>query len=502
MFWTGRAVLAIALRNKCQAVATNEIGGSLSVPREPQNDASRELTRPQKLHSQSLDSVRSRRGRARGERRSFTQHQARAPLRVILMAKRTPSSFALRTAPGRSVAAQGDARHVAWHGSDLRVLACALGLLGLVACGSGASAAAGGAQGVGTGGSLSGAGGTVSGGGGATGGGAGLTCDAPIDLGVHYVGRVDGCTANGARYAWPGTGFVGRFNGTGLSVELTDTGNEHTVLIDGKLGPPLITTGAATYPLASGLAVGEHTFEVYRRTESSFGITLVQGFEVEGGELLAPPTPPARHVEIVGDSISCGYGDEGSAPCTFSAATENNYVAYGSVLARSLDAEVSTVAVSGKGIIYNYNGDKLLPMPTLYDATYADDRKHAWGFAWQADIVIVNLGTNDFSTASDPTDELFISTYTTFLEHLRSVYPGAFILCTVGPMLSGTDLTKARTDIAAAVDARKAAGDQRVKAYEMTTPNTGPACDYHPSIATHAAMAAELETEVRADLGW
>jgi hypothetical protein len=69
-------------------------------------------------------------------------------------------------------------------------------------------------------------------------------------------------------------------------------------------------------------------------------------------------------------------------------------------------------------------------------------------------------------------------------------------------MLTGADLDTARANIAAAVEARKAAGDELVKAYEMTTPNEDPACDYHPNLATHAAMAAELEAELRADLGW
>lgn len=388
----------------------------------------------------------------------------------------------------------------------MRCAAWALAALSLVACGGGASSAAGGSGGEEPGGAgmsgTSGAGGAASGAGGTSGAAGGSSCAPAPDLGVRYVGRVDGCNVTGARYAWPGSGFVGRFSGTGVSVKLTDSGNYHTVLIDGQLAPTLVTSGAKSYPLAADLADGEHTFEVYRRTEASFGVTLVEGFEVAGGQLLSPPPPPARRIEIVGDSISCGYGNEGTAPCTFSAETENNYLAYGSVLARSLQAESSTIAISGKGVIYNYGGSKVLPLPVVYDTTFPDDRKHPWSFEWQADAVIVNLGTNDFSGMTDPTDPLFTDTYTSFLAHLRSVYPNAFILCTVGPMLSGADLDKARTDIAAAVDARKAAGDERVKAYSMTTPNLTPACDYHPNLMTHAAMAAELEAELRPDLGW
>jgi hypothetical protein len=57
-------------------------------------------------------------------------------------------------------------------------------------------------------------------------------------------------------------------------------------------------------------------------------------------------------------------------------------------------------------------------------------------------------------------------------------------------------------NITTAVNARIAVGDALVKAYEMTTPNPSPGRDAHPSLATHAAMAAELEVELKADLGW
>jgi lysophospholipase L1-like esterase len=337
---------------------------------------------------------------------------------------------------------------------------------------------------------------------GGTGGGI-ATCPAPLDLGVRFVGRTDGCDPTGVRYAWPGSGFVGSFKGTGVSVRLNDAPNQYTVLLDGELMPTLKTSaGEKAYPLATGLDDGEHTFEVYRRTEASFGNSLALGFEVEGGELGAPPPALSRRIEVIGDSITCGYGNEGMLPCTFSADTENHYLSYASLLARSLGAELSTVAWSGKGVIYNYNGDKLMPLPTLYDRAVPSDRKSVWDFSFQPDAVVINLSTNDYSTGNSPSDPVFLGAYQTFLEHLRNKYPSAFILCTVGPMLSGNMLENARRNIAAAVAARASAGDTRVKAYEMKATNPSPGCDYHPNLATHVAMASELEGELKADLSW
>jgi lysophospholipase L1-like esterase len=54
----------------------------------------------------------------------------------------------------------------------------------------------------------------------------------------------------------------------------------------------------------------------------------------------------------------------------------------------------------------------------------------AWNFAsWQADVVVVALGTNDFS-AGDPGSANFKTAYLGFLTSLRTYYPGAYILCT------------------------------------------------------------------------
>jgi lysophospholipase L1-like esterase len=289
-----------------------------------------------------------------------------------------------------------------------------------------------------------------------------------------------------------------------VSLRLKDQPNQYTVLVDGVLGPTLKTSaGEALYPLATGLTAAEHVVEVYRRTEASFGITLVLGLEVEGGQLAAPPAAPERRIEVVGDSISCGYGDEGTLPCSFSADTENHYLAYGPVLARALAAEEITVAWSGKGVVHNYNGDLVLPLPRLYDLSVPQDSKHPWDFSWKPQAVVINLGTNDYSTSGkEPTDADFTQAYTALLEHIRGNYPDAFILCTVGPLLSGSALATARANIAAAVAARNGAGDSRVKAYQMVTTNPSPGCDYHPSVATQQAMATELMNELAPELGW
>lgn len=318
---------------------------------------------------------------------------------------------------------------------------------------------------------------------------------------VHFVGRMDTSDSAGPRFAWSGTGVVANFLGTEVTIQLDDSGsNQFTVLVDGELAPTLVAAaGANEYELASGLAPGEHRIEVYRRTEPLFGPTRFLGFDFGVGGALLPPPAITRRLEIVGDSVSAGYGNEGTAPCGLTADTENHYLTYGAIAARELGAELSTVAWSGKGVVYNYDTDVVDPMPTLFERTLPDDPGSQYEFGSAPDVVLINLGTNDFSTEGDPTTELFAAEYSNLLQRIRAVYPGAFILCTVGPLLSGADLTAARAGIAAGVEAFEAAGGTNVRAWDMNVPNgTPPGCDFHPNLATHRAMAdaviAELAT--------
>jgi lysophospholipase L1-like esterase len=342
--------------------------------------------------------------------------------------------------------------------------------------------------------------------GGSTSAGASTACT-PLDLGVHIVGRRDDCLpATEVKLSWSGSGFVGAFTGSGISIHLREfgAGNQYSVLIDGKLSEKLIAkTGAGTYPLASSLPIGPHTVEFYRRTEASFSPAALSEIVVADGNL-TPPKVPERYIEVVGDSISCGYGDEGEiATCPFSADTENHYLTYGSLLARQFHAEVSTIAWSGRGVVSNYNGDKSsLTMPRLYGRSLANTATSPWDFRTKAQVVIINLGTNDYSTDHDPTDAEFVSTYADLLATIRSHYADAYILCTIGPMLSGQDLIKARANIAAAVTNRVSAGDTHVEAYELAAENPNPGCDYHPNLATHQAIADELARKLSAVLGW
>jgi lysophospholipase L1-like esterase len=327
--------------------------------------------------------------------------------------------------------------------------------------------------------------------------------DGPAE--VRFIGRVDRSDAQGPRFAWSGTGLVARFMGTSISVDLAG-GQEFSVLIDGALQPKLVPESGAT-PIASGLSAGPHRIEIYRRTEANQGESQFRGFTFDAsGMLLAPPLPSPRRLEVIGDSITCGYGDEGAdQTCGFTPQTENHYLSYGAVAARSVGAELSTIAWSGLGVVCNY-GDGAQscvdPFPTYYDRTLPNRQDSQWDFSlFQPQAVILNLGTNDFSTDQDPSVTDFENAYRDFLLHLRSKYPHALILCTCGPMLYGSELDMVRGYIDAAV---AATGDDNIGTFDIPAQDAadGLGCNYHPSVKTHQKMADLVVAELQARLGW
>ncbi len=318
---------------------------------------------------------------------------------------------------------------------------------------------------------------------------------------LHFIGRFDTSDPQGPRFQWPGSGVVARFSGTGVSVRLSGGTDWYAWTVDDDPVGTLHYAGQTNaIALASGLSAGEHTVRIFRRDESFFGTSQFRGFTVSGGQLVASVFPFSHRMMVIGDSITCGYGNEGDSPtCPFTQDTENNYLAYASIAARDLDAALHTIAWSGKGIYREYGGGTTDQMPVLFDRTLPTEATstvdHA---AYVPEVIVINLGTNDFS-AGDP-GVAYETAYIAFTARLRSLYPNAFIICAIGPM-NTSDIIQER--IGNVVDARTTNGDARISFMAFDPQETGGiGCDYHPNTITHMVMAERLVTEVRTITGW
>jgi lysophospholipase L1-like esterase len=173
-------------------------------------------------------------------------------------------------------------------------------------------------------------------------------------------------------------------------------------------------------------------------------------------------------------------------------------------MARALDAEVSTIAGSGRGVVRNYPGDSIDTMPQIYERSLATEPLPIWGFSAEPQAVIVNLGTNDLGNGKGDPGPRFATIYRSLVETIRARYPSAFILCTIGPLTSLSESAIVSGHIRTVLQARAAAGDTRVALFDRILPQTPDkyACAYHPNVAENAILAAQLGDELRARLDW
>ncbi|HET7544734.1 MAG TPA: SGNH/GDSL hydrolase family protein [Polyangiaceae bacterium] len=323
-------------------------------------------------------------------------------------------------------------------------------------------------------------------------------------VGPRFIGRFDQSKPDAPVFAWPGTAIALRFTGTAIGVTLSDSGsNVFEVVLDGKHTVLALQSGTNKYELGSGLSAGPHELLLYRRTEASFNETTFNGFDLPSSAYL-PLTLPTRRLEVIGDSQSAGYGNEGTYPCPFTPATENHYLTYGALAARAVNAELYTEAWSGIGVIRNYEGGTANVMPDRYPRALPDRATSTWDFSkFVPDAVLINLGTNDFATG-DP-GMPFQDAYLKFVTELRGHYPAARFFLTLGSMMNGDKYTKAIAYLKAVIAARASAGDKNLTLLEFETQDPdadGLGCDYHPSLKTHQKMADKLTAALKADLGW
>ncbi len=331
-----------------------------------------------------------------------------------------------------------------------------------------------------------------------------LSVVAPSDTRIQYAGRVDFSEPDAPRFDWPGVSITVRFRGRGIGFRLEDGGNDYNLFVDGALSQVWATRPGVQDYSVDGLTEGEHTALLTKRTEASFGIATLRGVLVDSeGTLLTPPARPSRRIEFVGASWFAGYGNEGaSIQCTDYRSTENNYESVGPMTARLLEAEGVVVAYSGRGVIRNY-GDptprSAEPYPVLYPRTLASRPEPLWDFgSFVPDVVVINLGLNDFTTEPRPDSEEFIAAHVALLATVRGHYPAAWIVCynVVGwpDFLPYVDR---------AVAARNAAGDARVVSIafrQFRREEMG--CDWHPKVAGHRELADRLAGEIRRLTGW
>ncbi|MEZ4826427.1 MAG: SGNH/GDSL hydrolase family protein [Bacteroidia bacterium] len=338
----------------------------------------------------------------------------------------------------------------------------------------------------------------------------------PTAPGFTYTGRFDFTDSAAVRFAWSGSQIQCRFEGTrcvlrmdcipqGKEADGSSRANYFRIAIDDR--PPFILVteeGKTEYLLADSLPEGAHTLSVFKRTEAEVGTAVFRGLKLSPGKsLLQPAALPSLKIEFIGNSITCGYGNEGeNRDCHFSSETENAWETYSAITARNLKAQYVSVCFSGRGVVQNYNRSTIGTMPELFEKIVPGEDTSPWDFSqYIPDIVVINLGTNDFAHAN-PDPASFVSAYAHFLQTIRSHYPQAKIVCLTGPMMtndgSRKPISTLKKHIDEAISRLRTNGQEDIFRFDLTTQGSlGYGCDWHPNLAQHRLNADELTAFLR-----
>ena len=271
-----------------------------------------------------------------------------------------------------------------------------------------------------------------------------------------------------------------------------------TVLIDGKesimkLGDSATTTAT----IAKNLSAGVHTIEIYKQNEGDspinvYAVTL-------NGEVLDAPKKSDMLIEFIGDSITCGYGNTALNGTLTVKRPTDGYMSYGTQTARLLGADWSNVSKSSAALV-SVEGMKNPHIPTIYKQK-GYSKTEQYGFERTADIVVINLGTNDSGILRSTTmtkeqkKEYFISAARELVQYILAKNGNdTKIIFAFGMMTPVNMFDEAYIELAADLQ------EEGVNAFYCRLPTDRTGLVDHPTIAGDTAAANVLAEFIRNNL--
>lgn len=256
---------------------------------------------------------------------------------------------------------------------------------------------------------------------------------------VRWVGRVAVEPEGEVRFDWSGTYAEMIFCGSKLEMTASDSGlNYFNVIVDGRQHAIVKTEGKEPQKvlLFEGKG-GTYHIRLQRRTEGFNGLTTIYSFTTDGVLVEGQNLAKGRHIEFIGDSLTAGYGtDSASGSEPYTAETQNCNLAYGCYIARYFDADYNLVAHSGQGAVRNYGDENPTSDYTMlqrYGLLFDEaDKEQPYNFrrrSYIPDLVVIFLGTNDFSTKPWPSYEQFSEGYAELVAQVRAAHGNVPILC-------------------------------------------------------------------------
>lgn len=323
-------------------------------------------------------------------------------------------------------------------------------------------------------------------------------------LPIHVAGRVqrvgDGTGAT-YRSQWPGVYFETAFHGREVAFR-TGTGDVRLrVTVDGQAVD--LTRPAPGLHRVAGISGGDHRLRIDIISENQTAPVDFGGVYGAPAQSL-PIQARDRQIEFIGDSHTVGYANTSNQRfCAPGQVWETTDTAAGiaGLMAQRYHADYQVNAISGRGVVRNYDGAPLDTLPQAYGYVLFDKKTPYADPDWRPQVVVVALGTNDFSTPVKPGEKWrdlaaltadYEASYAAFLSAVAQRNPQARILVW-GMAVSAMAGVASRV-----VDMLKASGLNQIAFVPVSGMELN-ACDWHPDLADDRAVAAALTAALGED---
>lgn len=318
---------------------------------------------------------------------------------------------------------------------------------------------------------------------------------------VAVQGRAVLSTA-GWQSTWPGVQWATSFTGTAIGVQFNDAQNYYQIELDGVISQVTPASGERTIWLEN-LSNSQHSIKVLRKNESAFSASgLFKGFVLKNSaDRWLPASVNSKSIEFIGDSYTVAMGNTStSRTCTDAqiSATTDASQGFAKLTAQALGADVQINAMSGMGIIRNWDGNGAPNnFRSYYPYTLQTDLGQSYNNPnWQPQVVVIGLGINDFSTevhageawTTESLASEYVSQYKSFLAGIKSKYNNPQIILTATYLWPNDRM---RPLVQQVVNDEKAAGNSKISYMDLGTLElTG--CQWHPSLNDHKNIKDKL----------
>ncbi len=324
-----------------------------------------------------------------------------------------------------------------------------------------------------------------------------------------FIGRVAVAPDGSVLYDWVGTQMQCTFTGSSIAVEASARGvTFHNVFIDGEWVAKIKISGSEprTYVLATKLKGGSHTLRLQKCTEGQDGSITLHRILLDARGTLSKLPVRERLIETYGDSYTCGYGaDAAKASEPYSTETENCDHAYTPIIARYFGADYVLCAHSGQGICRWWASPRQMEdvnMLVRHNRVLDESDSLTYDFrSYTPSLVMINLGTNDFSPTAIPEVSQYVGNYSRLITSLREHYGAELPILCIEPHSSVAYLHTALE----ALRQTQAADPNVHFAHPMNgivTEARDMGADWHPNYQGQRKIASTLIPQISAIMGW